>query len=95
MGKESGYTAYHIACVREILSAYLKKLDKMEYISNEKIMSVVEWAVVMLNRLNEGTQYCLIETDVRESIWEIIQNGAIDCGLQDYDGDITEEWREW
>ncbi|MBR4419861.1 MAG: M23 family metallopeptidase, partial [Clostridia bacterium] len=27
--------------------------------------------------------------------FEIIQNGAIDCGLQDYDGDITEEWREW
>ena len=50
---------------------------------------------IRLNKLNERTEYCLIETDARESIFEIIQNGAIDCGLQDYDGDITEEWREW
>ena len=67
----------------------------MKDVSDREIMSVVESVVITLNILNERTEYCLIETDARESICGIIQSGAIDCGLQDYDGDITEEWREW
>jgi len=37
----------------------------------------------------------LLETEERESIWEIIQNSAVECGLTNPEDDITEEWREW
>jgi hypothetical protein len=55
----------------------------------------VKKVVLSLNRLNEKTEYSLIETDARESIWEIIQNSAVARGLKDVPDDVTEEWREW
>lgn len=47
-----------------------------------------------LNKLIEITNYSLIETEMCEEIWEIIQNSALDCGLKNTNEDITEEWRE-
>lgn len=73
----------------------LKKLNKIINISDEQIMKVVEWVVLSLNKLNEKTEYAIIETDARESIYEIIQSAAIEAGLKNYDEDITVEWREW
>ena len=55
----------------------------------------VKKLVLALNKLNEKTDYCLLETEERESIWEIIQNSAVECGLVNPEDDITEEWREW
>jgi hypothetical protein len=92
---ESGYNIFHIIACKIILVRYLKKLKGIKIVSNENIMKAVKWVVISLNKLNEKTEYCLIETDARESIWDIVQNSAIDCGLKDFDADITEEWREW
>lgn len=55
----------------------------------------MEKVVVSLNRLNKKTDYALIETDAREEIWSIIQDLAVESGLSETDGDVTEEWREW
>ena len=58
-------------------------------------MEQVKNLVLALNRLNEKTDYSLIETDARECIWEIIQSSAVECGLREASEDVTEEWREW
>ena len=94
-GHESGYNIFHILKCKSILLGYLKRLNKIINVSDEKIMKVVEWVVLSLNQLNEKTEYAIIETDARESIYEIIQSAAIEAGLKNYDEDITVEWREW
>ena len=58
-------------------------------------MKHVKTLVLALNKLNEKTDYCLLETEERESICEIIQESAIACGLSDPSDDITEEWRDF
>ena len=75
--------------------SYLGKLKKITAVTDEKILKQVKKTVLALNKLNERTDYCLLETDEREALWEIFQNSAIACGIQETDGDVTEEWREW
>ena len=55
----------------------------------------VKELVLALNDLNEGADHCLLETDEREAICELIQCSAEECGLIDPESDVTEEWREW
>ena len=96
LGKECGYGAFHVLRCKTILCNYLKRLNRIK-VTDENIMSQVRRVVLRLNKLNNTTDGCLIETDGRESIWEIIQTAAIDCGLnvEDEEEDITMEWREW
>ncbi len=79
----------------EILCGYLDSLVALTSPTNEQIMECVKNAVLALNKLNEDTDYSMIETEERENIWELIQTGAVECGLQNPADDITEEWREW
>ena len=79
----------------KLLLKYLDELDQMKEPTNAVILKHVKNVVLALNRLNEDTEYELIETEEREAIAEIIQNAAIVCGLQDPSDDITEEWRDW
>ena len=63
-------------------------------------MKQVEAVVLALNHLNEETDYCLIETDEREALWQVIQESAVECGLsakciEENEGDVTGAWREW
>ena len=81
-------------CERLILE-YLNALEKITEPTNQEIMKHVKKLVLALNELNEKTDDSMIETEARESIWEIIQTSAIECGLSDPEDDITEEWREW
>ena len=94
-GRECGYNIFHILKCKNILITYLKNMNKVLNSSDEKILSVAEWVVLSLNKLNEKTDYTLIETDARESICEIIENVAVEAGLTNYDEDFTAEWREW
>ncbi len=96
-GRDSGYNFIHISKCKRIILKYLKQLNSLKNISNESILSLVKIVVLNLNKLNEKTEYCLIETEARESIWEIIQFSAIDQGLKldNEQEDITEQWREW
>ena len=94
-GDECGYSPKHIRKCKKILQTYLNHLNKMTAPTDGIIMAEVEKTVLALNRLNEKTDYELIETDEREAIAEFIQTAALAFGLQEPDGDITEEWREW
>ena len=93
--EDRGYGKRHITACEKLLRKYLDKLGHMKSVSDEAVMQEVKKVVLSLNRLNEKTEYSLIETDARESIWEIIQNSAVARGLKDVPDDVTEEWREW
>ena len=89
------YTLEDVQTCKDLISAYLEKLASMKEPEDEAIMEEVKILVLALNELNEKTDYVLIETEAREAIWEVVQTSAIDCGLKEYDDDITGEWREW
>ncbi len=93
--EDCGYTAEYIVACKRRLFAYLEELAALASPTNDEIMTLVKTLVLLLNELNEETDYSLIETDAREALCDLIQTSAIDCGLTDYDDDITGEWREW
>ena len=92
---DCGFTEKDITRCETLILDYLAALENIANPTNEEIMKHVKKLVLALNELNEKTDYCLLETEERESIWEIIQTSAVACGLVDPEDDITEEWREW
>ena len=93
--EDCGYSKRDVKKCERILLKYLDKLSKLKTPTDEVIMEQVKRVVLDLNKLNDKTDYCLIETDARESIWQIIQDSAVECGLSPSVEDVTEEWREW
>ena len=93
--EDCGFTKEDVDECEAILVKYLEKLDALCDPSDEEIMEEVKTVVLALNELNEKTDYCMIETEEREAIWDVIQSSAVECGLTDPADDITEEWREW
>ena len=89
------FTKKDVQKCEKILTEYLDSLASLSAPSDKDIMKCVKKAVLALNKLNEKTDYALLETEERENIWELIQTSAVECGLQDPADDITEEWREW
>jgi hypothetical protein len=94
-GGDAGFTANDVEECKEILFNYVDALAELEDPTDDEILAEVETAVVALNELNENTDCTLIETVEREAIWEIIQEAAEECGLEEEYDDVTEEWREW
>ena len=94
-GEDASFTREDVEKCGEILTHYLESLAELTDPDDQQIMDCVKEAVLALNDLNEATDYCLIETEERESIWELIQTSAVECGLHDPADDITEQWREW
>jgi hypothetical protein len=95
---DAGYQQEHVDHCRGIVDRYFAELGGMignGGAPNEAILGAVQRAVVALNELNVDTNYCLIETDQREQLCEIIIAAARDAGLATGDDDITEEWRDW
>lgn len=92
---EAEYSETDVQRCKELLDAYLHALGAMTRPTDAAIMEQVKQLVLTLNELNEATDYALIETDARESLWEIIQTSAVEAGLQEASEDITEEWRDW
>lgn len=90
-----GYSKKDVQKCEHILLRYLNKLNNLKSPTDDVIMKQVKKVVLALNKLNEKTEYCLIETDAREEIYEIIQGSAVECGLMPSIEDVTEEWREW
>ena len=93
--EDCGFTQKDVAKCEALILEYLVALESITEPANKEIMKHVKKLVLALNKLNEKTDYCLLETEERESIWEIIQNSAVECGLTNPEDDITEEWREW
>ena len=95
LGEDCEYSKKDVQKCEKILAEYLESLASLPVPTDEGIMKCVKKAVLALNKLNEKTDYALIETVERESIWELIQTSAEECGLQNPAEDITEEWRDW
>ncbi len=93
--EDCGFAKNDIEKCESLILKYLSALESITKPTNKEILEHVKTLVLALNKLNEKTDYCLLETEERESIWEIIQNSAVECGLTDPEDDITEEWREW
>ena len=93
--EDCSFTAKDVHKCEAILNQYLDSLALLSGAADKDIMKCVKKAVVALNKLNEKTDYTLLETDERENICELIQRSAVECGLQNPEEDITEEWREW
>lgn len=92
---DAGYTAEHVARCGKIIDQYLKQLETANA-DPQAIMNAVKTAVLDLNTLNESCEHCLIETEQREQLYELISMAAGDTGLEiDEAQDLTEEWREW
>ena len=94
-GGDAGYTEDDVEECKEILFDYIDALCELDEPTDSDILAEVESAVVALNELNENTDGALIETVEREAIWEIIQDSAVEYGLEEEYDDVTEEWREW
>lgn len=90
-----GYSKRDVQKCKHLLLEYIDKLNSLTLPTEELIMEQVKKIVLALNKLNAKTDYCLIETDAREVIWQIIQDSAVECGLPPTIEDVTEEWREW
>ncbi len=93
--EDCGYSKKDVKKCERLLLKYLKKLCSLKNPTDEVIMEQVKSVVLALNKLNEKTDYCLIETDAREDIYQIIQDSAVECGVSPTIEDVTEEWREW
>ncbi|MDE6869961.1 MAG: hypothetical protein K2J75_04450 [Clostridia bacterium] len=93
--EDCGYSKKDVQKCEGLLLDYLDKLSDITNSNDEFIMEQVKNVVIALNKLNEETDYSLIETDAREKIWQIIQDSAVERGLSAVIEDVTEEWREW
>ena len=89
-----GYSKKDVQKCELLLLDYLDKLDSLTDPTEKLIMKHVKSVVLALNKLNYKTDCCLIETDAREQIWQIIQDSAVECGVSPTIEDVTEEWRE-
>jgi hypothetical protein len=77
----------------QIIKSYLDSIEKSR--NKEEGLEVVKKTVHALNDLNADCEHCLIETDQREDLAEIIIIAGNDKGYNELTEDITEEWREW
>lgn len=93
--EDCGYSKKDVQKCECVLLEYIDKLGSLINPTDKLIMEQVKKVVLALNKLNDKTDYCLIETDAREAIWQIIQDSAVECGLSSTIEDVTEEWREW
>ena len=93
--EDCGYSEKDVQKCERLLLEYLDKLGSLTNPTEKLIMEHVKKVVLALNKLNEKTDYSLIETDAREEIWQIIQDSAVECGVSPTIEDVTEEWREW
>lgn len=68
--------------------------DALETEVKEDFLALVEIYVLLINRINEESDYELIETDEREQLYQFIVNVGLARGFE-FNYDITEEYREW
>jgi hypothetical protein len=89
---DCGYAREDVDRCEEVVDAYLNAVSNAS--SGDDVRRIVKQVVIDLNELNDSREGCLIETDQREDLCELILVAARQAGL-DSDDDITEEWREW
>ena len=93
-GYDCGYAQGEIDACFEIIDTYIRSIADNSDSSRPKILSIIQSVVEKLNSLNNSCNGCLIETDQREDLCELILFAARRAGLET-DDDVTEKWREW
>ena len=87
------YTIIDVDECIKILKSHVDQISKTK--SKSEGMELVKSTVIKLNKLNEKSEYQLIETGEREIICDIIIRAGQEKGYNKLDEDITEEFREW
>lgn len=90
--------AYHKSDVDEcdkIITAFIQTVESSQQ-KNDIVWLYhqVEILVKQLNTLNAKLEYQLIESHQREDLCALVALVVKQAG-HDYDGDMTEQWREW
>lgn len=91
---DCGYTQQHIVQCVGIVDQYVESLNSLNEPDDDVLRHAIEKVVRELNDLNDRAGGCLIETDQREDLCQIILVVAKQAGMKT-DEDVTEEWREW
>ena len=86
------YSNSDIKTFGEILVTFNNSIQN--HVTIEKALLEVKRLVLGLNELNERCDFSLIETDQREDICQFIFDTLDENGVE-FDGDVTEEWRDW
>jgi len=84
-------------CVKaQDISVDLVKEIQTKQDKKEKI-NCIKNAVIKFNELNKHLDQAFIETGEREDLCEIFDNiaDAVSIDVNEFDNDITLEWREW
>lgn len=91
---DCGYSQADVDKCGEIVDSYLRTISEISNADQVEILGLVQHTVEQLNALNDSCDGCLIETDQREDLCELILAAAEDAGLESRE-DVTEQWREW
>jgi len=90
------YTDKDVEECDNVLGEFIGALQNMGLEADQpEILECVKKVVLELNKLNDRTGGCLIETGQREELFTYIDFAARQSGLTSTDADVTEEWREW
>ena len=91
---DAGYEQGDVDRCDAILEGFVAAMQGHRNAEPAVLLADVKATIEALNQLNDECDGSLLETDQRESICMLIDNGLRFAGMEP-DGDVTEPWREW
>ena len=91
---DAGYQQAEVDRCDAILEDFIATMQAHHQADPEVLLADVKTTVESLNRLNDECNCSILETDQRESICMLINNGLRFAGMEP-EGDVTEPWRDW
>jgi len=91
---DAGYDQADVDRCEAILEDFISSMQAHRNATSEVLFAEVKATVEALNRLNDECDCSILETDQRESICKLIDNGLRFAGMEPQ-GDVTEPWRQW
>ncbi len=91
---DCGFCTRQVMALRKLLLKYLKKLAKLKAPTDEEILKQMKKLVHSINKLNNKTDLCMLESEIGDDVCFFIEDIAFEAGLPETDEDITADWRE-
>ena len=91
---DAGYDRADVDRCDAILGDFIATMQAYRNAEPDVLLAGVKATVEALNQLNDQCDCSILETDQRESICKLIDNGLRFAGMEP-EGDVTEPWREW